>query len=336
MEQKPAGAEEDDDDSLESPEPVIAGTVEATSAAAGVVDATGGAAANNTADDYKPPKKSLKQKLARYNIYLLIFIFIIIIAIGITVLTYFASKKADTKSTISSQTLDKKALDQLANTNATVGDPKQILSVQSNAVFAGKVLVRDTLEVAGGIQVTGPVTLSGLTVSGKTNLDETQVSKNLAVASDLGVQGGVTIQKSLQVTGTGTFSGALSAAQITVTAIQLNGDLVLTHHLTIGGPSPGRTSGAALGSGGSASVSGSDSSGTATINTGSGALAGCFITVTFAQKFNNVPRVIVTAVGSDAGALAYYVTRTTNSFNICDATAPPAGASFAFDYFVVD
>lgn len=329
MEQKPADASAEDDeiDALESPE----------ASPTGVIDATGGAAAAAAADpDYKPPKKSLKQKLARYNIYLLIFIFIIIIAIGVTVLTYFASKKADTKSTISSQTLDKKALEQLANTNATVGDPKQVLSVQSNAVFAGKVLVRDTLEVAGGIQVTGPVTLTGLTVNGKTNLDETQVSKNLAIAGDLGVQGGLTVQKGLQVTGTGAFSGALSAPQITVTALQLNGDLVLTHHITIGGPTPSRSSGPALGSGGSASVSGSDTSGTATINTGSGAAAGCFVTVAFAQKFNGIPRVIVTPVGSDAGALNYYVTRTTSSFSICDSTAPASGASFAFDYFVVD
>ena len=329
MEQKPAGAsaEEDEIDALETPEP----------GNTGVIDATGGAtAATKSAEDYKPPKKTLKQKLARYNIYLLIFIFIIIIAIGVTVLTYFASKKADTKSTVSSQTLDKKALDQLANTNATVGDPKQILSVQSNAVFAGKVLVRDTLEVAGGIQVTGAVSLSGLTVTGKTNLDETQVGKNLAVAGDLGVQGGLTVQKSLQVTGTGTFNGALSAPQITVTALQLNGDLVLTHHITIGGPTPARSPGTALGSGGSASISGSDTSGTATINTGGGAPAGCFITVNFAQKFNTVPRVIVTPIGSDAGALDFYITRTTAGFSICDATAPAAGLSFAFDYFVVD
>lgn len=324
-----AAAEDDDADALESPEPT--GT--------GVIDATGNsssAAAAQPAENYKPPKKSLKQKLARYNIYLLIFIFIIIIAIGVTVLTYFASKKADTKSTVSSQTLDKKALAQLANTDATIGDPKQVLNVQSNAVFAGKVLVRDTLEVAGGIQVTGAVSLSGLTVTGKANLDETQVSKNLAVAGDLGVQGNLTLLKNLQVSGSGAFNGPLTAPQITVTGLQLNGDLVLTHHISIGGPSPGKTAGTALGSGGSASISGSDTSGTATINIGTGAPAGCFISVNFAQKYNTVPRVIASPIGSDAGKLDYYITRTTSSFSICDATAPPASISFSFDYFVVD
>lgn len=329
METNTANNKQDDDDddvdSLESPD-------------TGVIDATGGKKlGGDSADEpYKLPKKKLKDKLARFNLYLLLFVFIIIVAVAVTVITYFASKKAETSATISSQTLDKKALDTLANSDATVGDPKQVLSVQSNAVFAGKVLVRDTLEVAGGIQVSGPVTLVGLTVSGKTNLDETQVSKNLAVAGDLAVQGGLTVQKSITVNGGGTFSGPLSAPQITVSNIQLNGDLILTHHIIAGGPTPNRTGGPALGSGGSASVSGSDTSGTVTINTGSGAPAGCFATINFAQKYNSIPRVNITPVGSDAGTLDYYVTRNTTSFSICDSTAPPSGASFAFDYFVVD
>ncbi|MBC7708164.1 hypothetical protein H7Y63_03005 [Polaromonas sp.] len=319
---------EDDSDSLEAPD-------------TNVIDATqgsklGGTSTAPNSEPYKLPKKTLKDRIARFNLYLLLFVFLIIIGITVTVLTYFASKRAAQTTTISSQTLDKKALDQLASTDATVGDPKQILSVQSNAVFAGKVLVRDTLEVAGGIQVNGPVTLSGLTVSGKTNLDETQVSKNLAIAGDTAVQGGLTVAKSLQVNGGGTFSGALSAPQITVSQLQLNGDLVLTHHITAGGPTPSRSNGPALGSGGSASVSGSDTSGTVSINTGGGAPAGCFANISFAQKYNSVPHVTVTPIGADAGSLDYYVTRTTAGFSICDATAPPSGASFGFDYFVVN
>lgn len=284
----------------------------------------------------KLPKKTLRERLARFNLYLLLFIFIVLIAISVTVITYLTSKKAEKTSVITSQTLDKKALDQIANSSATVGDPKQLLSVQSNAVFAGKVLIRDALEVAGGLQTSGPVNFSDLTVSGRTNLNDTQVSKNLSVAGDLTVQGGLTLQKSVQVNGNGTFTGTISAAQLTISALQLNGDLTLTHHITAGGPTPSRSNGPALGSGGTSSVNGSDTSGTVSINTGSGAPAGCFVSIVFAQKYNSVPHVTVTPVGADAGTLNYYVTRTTAGFNICDATAPPAGASFAFDYFVVD
>lgn len=319
----PADPDADDAESLESLEPLTP-------------DASAPSPADLAAAVYTAPKKTLRQKLARFNLYLLLFIFIIIIAIGVTVITYFASKKAGVTAVITSQTLDKKALDQLANSDATVGDPKQLLSVQSNAVFAGKVLVRDTLEVAGGIQVSGPVTLSGLTVNGKTNLDETQVSKNLAVAGDLAVQGGLSLQKAIQVNGGGTFNGPLSAPQITVTTLQINGDLILTHHLSAGGPSPSRTNGPGLGSGGTVSVSGSDTSGTVSINTGNGPPAGCFATVSFAQKYNSTPHILLTPVGSDAGGLNYYTTRSATGFSICDASTPPAGASFAFDYFVVD
>jgi hypothetical protein len=91
-----------------------------------------------------------------------------------------------------------------------------------------------------------------------------------------------------------------------------------------------------LGSGGSAAVSGSDTGGSVTINIGSGAAAGCFATITFAAKFNSTPRVLLTPVGADAGTVDYYVTRTNNSFSICDATAPPDGSSFGFDYFVLN
>ena len=317
----PVDAVEDDSDALEKPD---ASTVDATPAAGGAPVAS-----------IKPAKKGLKQKLAAFNLYLLLFVFIMLIAGVVIFITYLQAKKQETTSVISSQKLDTAALKQLANSDATVGDPKQLLSVQSNAVFAGKVLVKDTLEVAGGIQVNGPVALSGLSVSGQTNLTETQVGRNLTVAGDIAVQGGLTLQKSLQVNGGGSFSGPLSAPQITVTGIQINSDLVLTHHIAAGGPSPSRSNGTALGSGGTASVNGSDTAGSITINTGSGPPAGCFTNIIFAQKYNTVPHVIVTPIGSDAGGLDYYVTKTTSGFSICDKSAPPSGASFGFDYFVV-
>lgn len=317
----PQDSQDDDSDALETPDNVISAVNPAKQA---------------ELDAVKPAKKTLKQKLAKFNLYLLLFVFILFVAGAITVITYFQSKKADNTAVISTQTLDQKSLDQIASSDTTVGDPKQLLSVQSNAVFAGKVLVRDTLEVAGGIQVTGPVTLSGLTVTGKANLDETQVSRNLAVAGDTAVQGALTVARSLQVNGGGTFSGPVSVPQLTVTNLQINADLVLTNHITAGGPSPSRTVGPALGSGGTASVNGSDTAGTIGINTGNGPPAGCFINVNFAKRYDGVPRVIISPVGADAGGLSHYVTRTTAGFSVCVASAPPSGASFAFDYFVVN
>jgi cytoskeletal protein CcmA (bactofilin family) len=317
--------EQDDVDALES-----GGSEE-------IIDATSDKPAASKDSVPEPPKqKGAKAIFKRFNVYLLSFIFILVIAGGIILVAYFQSKKASTTSTLKTQTLTDQTLKQVANSDANVGNTQQVLNVLSSAVFAGKVLVRQDLEVAGNIQIGGTVGLTNLSVTGTAQLGQAQVSKDLTVTGDTAIQGSTTISKNLQVSGSGQFSGPLSAPQITATSFQLNSDLTLTHHIIAGGPTPGRSNGSALGGGGSTTVSGSDTAGTATINIGSGPSAGCFITVNFAQKYNSTPHVLITPVGSGAGGLAYYINRNSTSFSICDATAPPSGTSFAFDYFVVD
>jgi cytoskeletal protein CcmA (bactofilin family) len=312
----------DDENALETPEG-DAGTASSTEAAAAALP---------------PPKKKggFKALMKRINFYLLLFVFILVLAILIITISYFQGNKTS-KATVKSQSLTNSSLQQIANSDATVGDPKQVLNIESNAVFAGSVLVRSALQIAGNLTVGGTLSLNDIDVTGVSSLAQLNVTKNLAVSGDSALQGALTLGKSLQVNGTGTFNGAISAPEITTPVLNINGNLTLTHHITAGGASPSHVSGsAALGSGGSASVGGSDTSGTVSVNTGSGPASGCFITVNFTQPFDSTPHVIVTPVGSAAGGLAYYVTRNTTSFSICDAAAPPAGSSFAFDYFIVD
>ncbi|HSH18619.1 MAG TPA: hypothetical protein VK978_04505 [Candidatus Saccharimonadales bacterium] len=276
------------------------------------------------------------QKYAhRFNIYLLLFLLILVVAGAVLVITALSSKEETADpAAINSQDLSSETLKQLSNTDATVGDPKQILNVQSNAVFAGKVLVRDSLEVAGTIRVGGALSLPGITVSGESNFDQVNVNKTLNIGGDASIQGQVNIRRGLAVSGGGTFGGPVTAPQVSTSALQLLGDFTLTRHLIIGGTTPGRSIGPAVGGGGTASVSGSDTSGSININTGGGASAGCFITVNFAQRFNNTPHVILTPVGSDASGLNYYVNRNSTSFSVCTGNVPPSNASFGFDYFV--
>ena len=291
---------------------------------------------NGSGSALPPPKKKWRSLAKHVNVYLMLFIIVLVSAGIIVLVAYRDSKHSSGTSTISQQNLSSSALEQLANNDATVGSSNQVLNVQSSTVFAGKVLVRQDLQVAGGLQIGGALTLNDLSVAGTAQFGQVQVNKNLAVAGNTSLQGAVTVAKSLQVNGGGNFSGPLSAPQVTAGSLQLNGDLVLTHHITAGGATPGRTNGSALGGGGTSSVSGSDTSGSITINTGSTPGAGCFITVNFAAKYNATPHVLLTPVGSAAGGLAYYVNRSSSSFSVCDAAAPPAGASFGFDYFVVD
>ncbi|MEO6513785.1 MAG: hypothetical protein ABIR37_03785 [Candidatus Saccharimonadales bacterium] len=275
--------------------------------------------------------------LRHFNVYLLMFILVVIVALVVTVVSYLYNKSQnENNTTIKTQSLSQSALDQLANSDVTVGDAKQVLSVQSNAVFAGKVLVRDTLEVAGGLQVGGSLTLTGIKVAGTSVFDSVQVTKDLAVTGNTSIQGQLSIQKSLAVNGGGTFNGPISATQISTGSLQLAGDLNLTHHITAGGATPSRSNGTALGGGGTVSLSGSDTAGSITINTGSSPSTGCFVTINFTAKFNSTPHIVVTPVGSAAGGLAYYINRSTSNFSVCTNSSAPGGATFGFDYIAFD
>ena len=294
-------------------------------------------ATDKIVDQVKVARKQplFKRIMRRMNIYLLLFILLLLIAGGIATSVYLSSKKV-TDNRVPTQTLTKDTLDQLATSDVTVGQPKQLLSVQSNAVFAGKVLVRDSLEVAGTISVGGSLNVPGITVSGNSQFEEMQINKGLNVAGDTSIQGRLNVRGNLSIGGAGTFAGALSAPSLTVNTLQLNGNLSLTRHLAAGGATPSRSNGDALGSGGTTAVSGSDIAGSININTGSGPSVGCFATMNFTTRYNNTPKVIVTPVGASAANLAYYVTRTTSSFSICTASTPPSNASFGFDYFTIE
>lgn len=276
-----------------------------------------------------------KRLLKKMNIYLLIFIFLLLLAAAIAVTVYINSKKAE-DTTVPTQTLTSETLKQLATSDVTVGQPKQILKVQSNASFAGKVFISDSLEVAGPIQVGGSINVPGITVSGNSIFEQIQVNKGLNVQGDTSLQGQLSVQKNLTVAGSATFAGPVSAPTLSVNTLQLNGNLSLTKHFAVGGATPNRSNGDALGGGGTTAISGSDIAGSINVNTGSGATAGCFATVTFNTKYNSTPRVIVTPIGASAAGVGYYVNRTATNFSVCAVNTPPSNASFGFDYFVVE
>lgn len=279
--------------------------------------------------------KRLRGLIEHVNIYLLIFVLIFVLMAGFTYASYLKQKSNDAAPITPTQELDAESLKKLKTTDSTVGDPKQTLTVQSNAIFAGKVLVRDDLDIAGELRVGGTLNLTGLIVSGTTSLDQIQGNK-LSIAGDGNIQGQLIVQKGLTISGSASFGGPISAPTITVETLQLSGDLLINRHIDAGGPTPGIVNGGALGGGGTSSVSGTDTAGTIAINTGSGPIPGCFATITFARAFNAQPHINVTPIGGSAASLNYYVNRAPNGFSICTANAAPGGANFAFDYIVID
>lgn len=319
-------------------------TKNANGTTGGIIDATGNTSAgpgtdnSKGSDSNKPDKKVpfIKRLWRKFNVYLLLFILVVLVAVGVTIGLFLKDRsvKQKTESIINSQNLSDSALKQLANSDVTVGNNKQVLKVESNAIFSGSVLVRSDLEVAGTIKVGGELQLPGITVSGASRFNQLQAD-NLTIGSSATVQGTLVAKKGITVTGNSSFDN-ISAAQITTTAFQLNGELKLTNHITAGGPTPGVGRGTAVGSGGTASVSGSDTTGSIVINTGSGTGAGCFATVTFAKRYNSTPHVIVTPVGSGAAGVAYYINRSSSEFSVCTSSPAPTGQTFGFDYIVLN
>jgi len=289
--------------------------------------------------DGKPPKQpsKFKQLLKKINLYLLLFLLLLVIGSAVSVVSYLNSKKTPKGPSIATQTLTADALKQLANSDATVGDSGQTLTVQGNAIFSGQVLVRSDLNVAGTIKLGSELSVPQLTVSGNTNLANTQIS-GLQVAQGSTFQGEVTIQHDLNVGGNASFSGPITAGQLTVSKLILSGNasLQVPNHISFPGASPSRSIGNALGAGGSTSINGSDTAGTININTGNSTSPGCFVNITFNRPFTSTPHVIVSPVGNAAGQTQYYVNRTTNGFSVCTANAAPANQVFAFDYFVTN
>lgn len=284
----------------------------------------------------KQRKNFFKGLAARFNIYLLLFIAVIAISAVVAAVSFIKSRQADkADQQVVTEPLSEEALRQLRQTDVKIGDPKQILSVESNAIFAGKVLIRDSLEVAGEIKSGNSISAPGLTISGNSILNQVQAS-GLQVGGNATIQGQLAVQNNLNVSGSGSFGGTLTAARLNIQDLQINGDLQIARHIDAGGGTPGKSDGGALGGGGTSSVSGTDTAGTVSLNTGGSPGAGCFITVSFSQKYNGTPHVVITPVGSGAANLNYYINRSNTNFSICSTNAPGGGQNFSFDYVAID
>lgn len=294
-------------------------------------------AANEPATNEAPEKKvsPIKKFFRKVNLYFLIFFLLVAVAGGYAAVNYLNSQQPTPEAAIAAQNLTQESLKQLANTDATVGNSSQTLTIKGNAVIEGQTLMRGALNVAGDFRTAGDIQGANLTIGGTANLGETQID-GLQVASNLAVQGDTTM-RDLNASGSASFGGPVTAPQLTVTRLILSGNasLQVPNHISFTGPAPSRTiNNGPLGRGGSASVNGSDTSGTVNVSTGNGTIAGCFVQINFRQAYTNQPRVIISPVGRGAGLTQFYVTRTNTNFNICAANPAPTNQTFAFDYFV--
>jgi hypothetical protein len=277
--------------------------------------------------------------VSKLNIYLLAFILLIVAGLIIFFVVFQSSQEPDVAIT-EVQELTQEAIDELVGSDARVGDPKQLLTIESDSVFTGKVLIRDGLDVAGPIKVGGSLSLPGITVSGTSAFDEV-ILNTLNVSGDVSVAGQLSVQQGLTVSGPVTFSGTFSAAAFAIQTLQVTGDITLSRHIDAAGPTPGVSGGGAIGSGGTVTISGTDTAGTVTVNVGSGAASGVLASISFANSFSGTPHVVITPIAGQGASIItgtqkfYLSSRTTSGFSIATSGALPAG-SISFDFIVID
>lgn len=305
---------------------------------------------DNTGGKSSKKLSVVKKVSRRFNVYYLAFALVLIAGGAVTLVAMMASKKPVPIASASNQKLTTSELKQLADSNATVGGSGETLTVGGNAVLAGNVLMRSNLAVAGSVQLGGPFTAAQLSTSGSTNLANTQIN-GLQVSGSTILHGPVTVQDGLNLSGVSSFGGPITASQLTVANLTVAGvenptnqeiiGIEIPGHVGISGTTPHISTLSGLG--GSASIVGSDTSGTVTMNTG-GNPSGCMVQVNFNQSFknnlNSPPNVIVSPISTQSAPIdvqAYAGSVNDTSFQICAANPAntlPAHQQFAVSYFV--
>lgn len=278
----------------------------------------------------------IRNIISKVNIYFLLFIFVVTIAIVIVLISSNSAKQSNkAKTDAKGQTLNQDSLNDLKGSETKVGDPKQTLGIESNTIFSGKVLVRDSLEVAGQIKVGGSLSLPGISVSGSSSFDQVTIN-NLAISGNTSIQGTLLVQKNLTVTGSASFGGSLSAATANIDSLILAKDLQLNRHIDAGGGTPKVSNGGGIGNGGTVSINGTDTAGTITINTGTSVVAGVLANVTFTNQFSQTPHVVITPVGGGGANLGMYINRTTSGFTLVSTAPAPNAVTFSIDFIAID
>lgn len=264
----------------------------------------------------------VQRLIAHLNIYVLLFVLIIVLAGGFVLIGMQRNKKANLDTTVNTQTLSADELRKISESEQKIGDPKSVLSIESNAIFSGKVLVRDSLDVAGTIKVGGALSLPGISVSGASTFDQV-TANNLSVTGNTTIQGQLNVQRGITSSGGASFGGPISAPAITTGSLQLTGALEIVNHLDGGGGTPNITGGAGL--------SGSDVAGK--INNVGG--TGCNVKVTFAKRYNSTPYVVISPANAEAATSNYYVSQESpTGFSVCIAGG--GGSGLNFNYMVIE
>ena len=279
-----------------------------------------------------------------------------ILAINAGVIYFFIQKGSggsDGLSNRSEVTLSAESLDKLGVSKNPVGTRGAELIIGPSTRFNSKVTIGSDISIAGKLNLNntfvaqaasiaklegGDVNVQQIGVNGDATMTNANVRQTLSVAGAARIQGPVTLSQlltvnnSINVAGNLAIGGTLSARNFQASSLTSDTTLTIGGHVLSRGAPPSLSPGGALGSGGTASMSGTDTAGTIAANVGVGASPGIVASITFRQPYSTTPRVIVTPVGS--GPRDVYVNRSATGFSIGVGNSMPPGG-WAFDYFVI-
>jgi hypothetical protein len=221
------------------------------------------------------------------------------------------------------------------------GESAEVLTINSSSLFKNRLAIDSDLKVTGAISASGPTALGDLIVDKISTLGVTNIRGQLSVSGPLTVhspavlENGASLTGNLTVSANGTFGGTLGAGTVNTANLSVNTNLNVGGHINmISGNKPGVGAMSRAGSGASASLDGNDTAGTVSFSTGSGAIAGELVQVTFKSAYSKNPRVLLTPANPASAGLQYYVIKSGTFFMIAAANTA-SNQSYAFDYWVV-
>jgi hypothetical protein len=225
----------------------------------------------------------------------------------------------------------------------SAGNASQVLTINSASLFRNRVAMSSDVKATGSLDVSGPTSLTDLSVTKTTTLGITSIKGQLVVAGPTNFQSpavfgaGGSVSGNFSVTGNGTYGGSVSAGTLNASTISVT-TINLAGHLSITGPSP---SAVGTGLGSSATIEGNDSSGTVTVTVGPCSSSQCvaggqLVIINFHTPYPRTPHITISPIGAAAARLLPYVQPGASSFTIGAATINNVSTTtYSFTYWAV-
>jgi cytoskeletal protein CcmA (bactofilin family) len=271
---------------------------------------------------------------------------IAILAINAAVIGFLLKKQSKNDSIASKGqvTLSNADLSKLGINRNALGDNGNELIVAPNAQFKGKLNVTGDTTLSGQLSLNskisgtnasftqlqaGKTSISELDVNGNSTASTLNLRKDLIVAGQTQLQGPVnlkqllTVSNSVNIIGNLSVGGVLTVSTFSARSLTSTSTLTIGGHIITNGVSASLAPGNALGSNGTAGISGNDAAGVISINIGVGAVGGTLASVAFHTQYAGVPRVVITPVGVPGDF--YIFNLTTSGFSVAVASGLPPG-----------